>query len=273
MSKQKTNWLYQAAWVMPAVILILLFIAYPVFIIFKNGFNSVPVSGEFVGGWYQFQQIFEDKNFLYAILNTVIYALIAIPISLFLAILIAKGISKVWHPRILQSAFFMPFLASSLAIGMVFQTIFNPMGFTNQAQTKALLVIYGVFQTLPFRVIMFTTAYMAIDKRLYQAAKADGMKSWKMFFKIDLVEIAPILLYTLTTGIISALKFIPFGLFTNYNAAVAHGGQTIVYYIYAQINEIQNYGKASAASIILILIVLTLTIINRLVWRKKRAKN
>ncbi|WP_169835694.1 carbohydrate ABC transporter permease [Mesoplasma lactucae] len=259
---------------LPAVILILLFIAYPLFIIFKNGFNSVPVSGDFIGGWYQFHQIFTDKNFLWAIANTVIYAAIAIPISLFISIIIAKGISKVWHPRILQSAFFMPFLASSLALGMVFQTLFNPMGFTSQVQTKALLILYGVFQTLPFRVIMFTTAYMAIDQRMYKAAKADGMRWYQIFWRIDLSEIAPIILYTLTTGIISAFKFIPFGLFTDYNSAIAHGGQTMVYYIYAQINEIQNYGKASAASIILIIIVLILTIANALIWReKKHAKN
>ena len=270
--KPKYGWLYQLNWLFPALAFILVFAAFPIYVVFHNATNGRPNSGLYQFSFYQFKQIFTDVNFTNALINTTIYTVCAIPLTLFISLLIAKGISKLTHPRILQSAFFLPFLTSTLAIGMIFQVLFAPQN-QNDATIKVVLIVFGTFSALPFRIIMFTSAFLAVDKNLYRAASADGIPNWQQFFKIDLVEVFPIILYSLTTGIINGFKFLPFGLFFSYDQAVAKGGHTIVYYIYSQINEFQNYGKAGASSVTLMFFILILTVLNRLIWTRKKKTN
>lgn len=267
--KPKYGWVYQLCWILPALFFILVFAAFPIYVVFNNATNGRPNSGFYQFSFYQFKEIFQDVNFTNALINTTIYTVCAIPLTLFVSLLIAKGISRLTHPRALQSAFFLPFLTSTLAIGMIFQVLFIPQN-QNSATIKVILIVFGAFNALPFRIIMFTSAFLAVDKNLYRAASADGIPGWQQFFKIDLPEVFPIILYSLTTGIINGFKFLPFGLFFSYNQAVSKNGHTIVYYIYAQINEFQNYGKAGAASVTLMFFILILTIINRSIWTRKK---
>ena len=132
------------------------------------------------------------------------------------------------------------------------------------------LCFYTVWVVMPFKILILTSALASVNPDYYKAAKVDGASRWRIFTKITLPMIAPMLFYLIITGFIGAFKAYSdavalFG--TDLNAA---GMNTIVGYVYDML-----YGTgggypsyASAAALILFAIVLTITCINLLISRK-----
>ena len=123
---------------------------------------------------------------------------------------------------------------------------------------------------MPFKILILTSALASVDKDLYKAAKVDGASSFRIFRKITLPMISPMIFYLIITGFIGAFKAYSdevaiFG--TNLNAA---GMNTIVGYVYDMLyGDSGGYPSyASAAALILFAIVLTITCINLLASRK-----
>jgi len=282
MEKGRFDLLYQLIWITPALFFVLLFTVYAIFIVFRDGFNGRASAANFVWSIQNFQRIAEDTSFTIAIGNSFLYVAIAVPVSILLSLLVAKSLSNILNKGMfsfLQSLFFMPFVTSAIAVAMAFSMIFSSdtnslfsqlmeaMGlktvdWTKPVNAKALLLIYGIWRMLPFQIIMFTAAFMGVDKRLYHAASVDGVPKWRQFWTISIPQIMPIIIYMITTGIIGAFKFMPLGLFATYSDAEAAEVQTVVYYIFHAIREVYNYGRAGAASIILMAIIMAMTIIN-----------
>ena len=132
------------------------------------------------------------------------------------------------------------------------------------------LCFYTVWIVLPFKILILTSALASVDQNLYKAAKVDGTSRMRIFTKITLPMISPMIFYLVITGFIGAFKAYSdsvalFG--TDLNAA---GMNTIVGYVYDMLyGEGGGYPSyASAAAIILFVIVLTITCINLLVSRK-----
>jgi len=132
------------------------------------------------------------------------------------------------------------------------------------------LCIYTVWIVMPFKILILTSALASVNQNYYDAARVDGTTRWRMFSRITLPMISPTLFYLIITGFIGAFKAYSdavalFG--TNLNAAKMN---TIVGYVYDML-----YGDsggfpsyASAAAIILFIIVLTITCINLLISKK-----
>jgi multiple sugar transport system permease protein len=132
------------------------------------------------------------------------------------------------------------------------------------------LCLYTIWVVMPFKVLILTSALASVSETYYNAARVDGTSRWRMFTRITLPMISPSLFYLVITGFIGAFKAYSdavalFG--TDLNAA---GMNTIVGYIYDML-----YGTAggypsyaSAAAILLFVIVLTITCINLLVSKK-----
>ena len=134
------------------------------------------------------------------------------------------------------------------------------------------LCFYTIWIVLPFKILILTSALASVNDTYYKAARIDGTPKWRVFTKITLPMISPMIFYLVITGFIGAFKAYSdsvalFG--TDLNAA---GMNTIVGYIYDML-----YGGsggypsyASAAAIILFIIVLTITVINLLISRKAK---
>ena len=132
------------------------------------------------------------------------------------------------------------------------------------------MCFYTVWVVLPFKILILTSALASVDQVYYNAAKVDGTSKWRIFTKITLPMISPMIFYLVITGFIGAFKAYSdavalFG--TDLNAA---GMNTIVGYVYDMLygNSGGYPSYASAAALILFAIVLTITCINLLVSRK-----
>lgn len=284
-------WLY----LLPALLFIGVFMVYPlidVFIYsFEEGYNSA--SGESFGvGFYNYAYVLRDPYFLQAVKNTLILVLITVPVSTLLALFIALGISSIGKVRnLFQTVYFLPYVTNTLAVGLVFMILFDKtelspglinaiieffggvgIDFIDGPYFAKMLVLclYTIWVVLPFKIIILTGALASVDKSYYDAAKVDGTSKWRVFRKITLPMISPILSYLVITGFIGAFKA--------YSDAVALFGtelnvaemNTIVGYVYDRLyGDGGGYPSyASAAAIILFVIVLTITVINLTVSKK-----
>lgn len=283
-------WLY----LLPVIIFLGVFLVYPLFDVFiysfEEGYNFA--SGTSMGtGLYNYLYVLHDPYFLSALKNTFILVIITVPLSTVLALLISLALSSIKKLQdLFQTIYFLPYVTNTLAVGLVFMILFkktpysdglinlliNSLGFNSidfiegpYAAKMFVLCFYTIWVVLPFKILILTSALASVNKDYYAAAKIDGTSNIRIFFKITLPMISPMIFYLIITGFIGAFKAYSdvvaiFG--TDLNAA---GMNTIVGYIYDML-----YGTsggypsfASSAAIILFVIVLTITVINLMVSR------
>lgn len=285
------GWLY----LLPAMLFLGIFMVYPlidVFIYsFEEGYNSA--SQTYYGtGMYNYSYVLHDPYFLQAIRNTFILVVITVPPSTLLALLISVALSSVKAlKKLFQTIYFLPYVTNTLAVGLVFMILFKktaysdglinlvlklfgqgPVDFIDGPYWAKMLVlcIYTIWIVMPFKVLILTSALASVNQNYYNAARVDGTSRFRIFIRITLPMISPTVFYLIITGFIGAFKAYSdavalFG--TDLNAA---GMNTIVGYVYDML-----YGNgggypsyASAAAILLFVIVLTITCINLLVSKK-----
>lgn len=289
--KNLKAWLY----LLPALLFIGAFMVYPLIDVLiysaEEGYNSASQS--FFGyGVYNYSFVLHDPYFLQAVKNTFILVIITVPLSTGLALLISLGLSSIEKLRELyQTVFFLPYVTNTLAVGLVFMILFRKTDYSEglvnllvtslggqsvdfiegpYAAKMFVLCFYTVWIVLPFKILILTSALASVDKTYYSAAKLDGTSRFRMFTRITLPMISPMIFYLVITGFIGAFKAYSdsvalFG--TDLNAA---GMNTIVGYVYDMLyGDSGGYPSyASAAALILFAIVMTITAVNLIVSRK-----
>ena len=285
------GWLY----LLPAIAFLGVFMVYPlvdVFVYsFEEGYNSA--SQTFSGvGLFNYRYVLRDPYFLQALKNTFILVIITVPVSTGLALLISLGLSSIEKLRgLFQTVYFLPYVTNTLAVGLVFMILFKKTAYTDGLVNVMLhwfgspgvdfidgpywakmfvLCFYTVWVVLPFKILILTSALASVKQDYYNAARIDGTSRRRIFTRITLPMISPMIFYLVVTGFIGAFKAYSdavalFG--TDLNAAQMN---TMVGYIYDMLyGDSGGYPSfASAAAIILFAIVLTITCINLLVSRK-----
>ena len=281
----KKAWLY----LLPALILLGAFLVYPLIDVliysFEEGYNFASQTYWGIGG-YNYSYVLHDPYFLQALKNTV-------PVSTGLALLISTGLSSIRPLRQLyQTVYFLPYVTNTLAVGLVFMVLFQKTEYTDGLVNLMLqwfggptidfidgpywakmfvLCFYTIWVVMPFKILVLTSALASVNSDYYKAARVDGTSRTRIFFRITLPMISPMLVYLVITGFIGAFKAYSdavalFG--TDLNAA---GMNTIVGYVYDMLyGDSGGYPSyASAAAILLFAIVLTITCINLLVSRRR----
>lgn len=289
--KNLKGWLY----LLPAILFLGVFLVYPlidVFIYsFEEGYNSASQT-YFGVGLYNYSYVLHDPYFLQALKNTFILVIITVPLSTGIALLISLGLNSIRPLKELyQTIYFLPYVTNTLAVGLVFMILFKKTPYSEGLINLLInwfggrsvdfidgpywakmfvLCFYTVWVVLPFKILILTGALASVNQDYYNAARIDGTSSFRIFTRITLPMISPMLFYLIITGFIGAFKAYSdavalFG--TDLNAAEMN---TIVGYVYDML-----YGDsggfpsyASAAAILLFAIVLTITCVNLLVSRK-----
>ena len=285
------GWLY----LLPALCFLGAFLIYPLIDVFvysvEEGYNSASQT-YFGVGLYNFSYVLHDTYFLQALKNTFILVIITVPLSTGIALLISAALASIQKLReLFQTVFFLPYVTNTLAVGLVFMILFKktpysdglmnlllglfgagPVDFIDGPYWAKMFVLcfYTVWVVMPFKILILTSALASVSQTYYNAARVDGTGRLRMFTRITLPMISPSIFYLVITGFIGAFKAYSdavalFG--TDLNAA---GMNTIVGYVYDMLygNSGGYPSYASAAAIVLFVIVLTITCINLLVSRK-----
>ena len=285
------GWLY----LLPALLFLGVFMVYPlvdVFVYsFEEGYNSA--SQTFFGvGLYNYSRVLHDPYFLQALKNTFILVIITVPLSTLIALLISVGLNSITPlKKLYQTVYFLPYVTNTLAVGLVFMILFKKTAYTDGLANLMLawfgkgpidfidgpywakmfvLCFYTIWVVMPFKVLILTSALASVNQDYYNAARVDGTSSFRIFRKITLPMISPMIFYLVITGFIGAFKAYSdavalFG--TNLNAAEMN---TIVGYVYDKLyGDGGGYPSyASAAAILLFAVVFTITLINLSISKK-----
>ena len=284
-------WLY----LLPAIAFLGVFMVYPLFDVlvysFEEKFNFA--SQTYTGvGLYNYAHVLRDPYFLQAVKNTFILVIITVPLSTGIALLISLGLNSIKPLRqAYQTVFFLPYVTNTLAVGLVFMILFKktaysdgminllieafggePVDFIDGPYWAKMLVmcLYTVWVVMPFKILILTSALASVNQDYYKAARVDGTSKWRIFTRITLPMISPMIFYLVITGFIGAFKAYSdevaiFG--TDLNVA---GMNTIVGYVYDMLygNSGGYPSYASAAALILFVIVFTITVINLMISKK-----
>ena len=284
-------WLY----LLPAILFLGAFMVYPlvdVFVYsFEEGYNSASQTYNGIG-FYNYSYVLHDPYFLQAVKNTFILVIITVPLSTGLALLISFGLTSITKLReLFQTIYFLPYVTNTLAVGLVFMILFKKTAYSDGMINLLIhafggesvdfiegpywakmfvLCFYTIWIVLPFKILILTSALSSVNQDIYNAAKVDGTRKARIFFRITLPLISPTVFYLIITGFIGAFKAYSdavalFGI--NLNAAEMN---TIVGYVYDMLygNSGGYPSYASAAAILLFWIILTITCINLLISRK-----
>ena len=285
------GWLY----LLPAMLFLGAFMVYPLIDVLvyslEEGYNSASQT-YFGVGLYNYSYVLRDPYFLQAVKNTFLLVIITVPLSTLIALGISLGLNAIKPLRNLyQTVYFLPYVTNTLAVGLVFMILFKKTAYTDGLINLMIqwfggqsvdfidgpywakmfvLCFYTIWVVMPFKILILTSALASVNQEYYSAAKMDGTKSFRIFYKITLPMISPMIFYLVITGFIGAFKAYSdaialFG--TDLNAA---GMNTIVGYVYDMLygNSGGYPSFASAAALILFAIVLTITCIHLMISKK-----
>ena len=292
------GWLYLA----PVIVLIGVFLLYPlvntILIAFTKGYSYSTNTGQgftlenfgIIFGISSYTtsagQIGRETAFIkYAVPNTLLLTFVTVPVSIFLALIIAVALNSIkWFQKVLQTVFFLPYVTNTIAIGMVFSVIFDKQGIINSIFNLTAangtdpfawiygadrwvamvpLCIYIVWNSIPFKILILLSGLQGVDKQYYQAAQIDAAPKWKVLMRITVPLLSPQILYLMITSFIGAFK--------EYTSIVAiFGGPstrgtnspikdmlTVVYYVYENITAQTSFAAAGAVFLFVIILIFT----------------
>ena len=301
-------WLYLS----PCIILLLIFTVWPIFNTLRfallNDYSSLRLEGgeTFTFGFKNFAKVVDNSKFIGSFRNTSLLTVITVPLSTLLALLIAVCLNSI-KPlnRLLQTIYFLPYVTNTIAIGMVFAAMFNMIGSnfgaenqlvttagiinniieafggekinwinvgSSYAANMAVMIIYIVWNALPFKILILLGGLQSVNKQYYDAAKIDGTSRSRTFWRITVPLLSPMIAYVVITGFIGGFKEYSsvVGVFGNTRGPADDPRRlnTMVGFIYDAL-EGNNEGRASAAALILFGVILVVTLIQLQVQKKK----
>ncbi len=235
---------------------------------------------EFVG-LDNFARLLHDKKFNQALVNTVAYALITVPLtmasSLGLAILLNR---KIFARNFFRTMMFFPYVASMVAVTAVWNMLFNPaMGPVNMILyalgvdklprwsadpnwiiCMGTVILFSIWKYMGYFMIIYLAGLQGINPELYEAASLDGATGWQKFCNVTLPQLRPTTFFVTVMLTIQCFKvYDMFLMITNFGP----GGRTrvLVSYIYDNAFVSRDFGYASAVSMVLFALVLMVTLV------------
>ena len=311
-NKQWKAWLYLAPALFLLAIFTVWPIFNTLRMAFLDGYGLMSEQGgaTFKFGIQNFIKVLKYRRFLECLGTTMLLTVLTVPISTFLALLISVCLNSIkFLNRTLQTIFFLPYVTNSIAIGMVFAAMFNivgnivtqdlsdsqnlivtsgiinnvieffggrPVNWINAGSTYwaniIVMVIYIVWNALPFKILILLGGLQSVNKQYYDAARVDGTSRARIFTRITVPLLSPMIAYVVITGFIGGFKEYSsiVGIFDKTMGPVGADRRlnTMVGFIYDSL-ENDAQGRASAAALILFVIILLVTLLNLYVSKKR----
>ena len=227
-------------------------------------------------GFENFATELTDPLFGRSVLNTLLIAIITVPVGLGLAVIIAVALEKLKTKTLYLILFFAPVVTSSVAVAMIWQQLFRKDGVISGFIANTFHVpppdwlgdphlaliavcIVSIWSSLGLNIIIFLAGLQNISPSVVEAARIDGAGSLTMFFRIRLPLLSPIMFFSTVIAFISSLQTFDTVFILTANAGPDNATRTIVYHIFDLGFGKFQFGPASAASVILLIITLIVT--------------
>ncbi len=237
-----------------------------------SGFGS----SSFIGISNYINQI-NNPDFWKAMVNTIYYMFLVVPIGIALALILAVALNKVKGKAIYRVFFFMPVVTSSVSVGIIFMWILNgdfgilnellsyigitgPHWLTDTKWVIPSIALLSIWWGLGYNMVIFLAGLQGISRSYYEAAEMDGANAIQKFRHITIPLLTPTTFFVTIMTIISSFQVFDQA-FVMTNGGPAKASYTIVFHIYDQAFVDFTMGKSAAASMILFVIILIFTLI------------
>jgi lactose/L-arabinose transport system permease protein len=284
--EQINGWLF----VMPALVLIGLFMVYPILWSLWMSLQVGRGMNFSFGGFANIVRLTQDPIFIRALSNTLVFLAIQVPIMLILALLFANALndSKLWGRSLFRTAIFLPAVTSLVAYSVVFRSMFAQDGIINQMLmgltiiaepipwladpfwAKVVVISAITWRWTGYNMIFYLAAMQNIDRSIYEAARIDGVPAWARFWYITVPMLKPVILFTSVISTIGTLQ-----LFDEPNLLTQGGPSdstlTLSLYIYnLSFRFMPSFGYAATVSYVIVLLVAALSLVQFVVARDRR---
>ena len=267
--------------VLPAVLTLSAFMFGPIIFALSLAFydwHLLAPTREYVG-LSNFVELAGDEVFLIAMKNTIVYALGVVPVQTMLALLLAVAANQAIPGRIFfRTAYYIPSITSSVVTSVIFLWIYSKSGLLNYllsffgitgpdwigSPRYALgsIMALNVWSTSGYFMIAFLAGLQGIPKSLYEAARVDGANAWSRFWHVTIPGIRPTMLFVATLGLIGSFQVFD-QIYVMSNGGPVHATTTMSYFIFNGAFKYFRFGYAAAASIILFVLILGFTLVQK----------
>jgi multiple sugar transport system permease protein len=267
------------------VVLVLIPIVATLALSFSNWNFIAGWNGLKWAGFDNFVKLYHDPVFIKSVKNNLIF-LVAVPIYMIISMVLAVIIDRyVYMKGFFKVAYFMPYIASIVAVATVWQVMFEPsfgpineflksVGIANPPKWIAdpsfaliSIMMITVWTSIGFNMIIYMAGLQSIPKDLYEAADIDGANGWVKFSRITFPMLSSTSFFLLVTGIISTFKVF------DIISVLTQGGplnstSLIVWDLYNTAFQSLNIGYASSMATVLFVLVLIITLLQWLAQKK-----
>ncbi|MCK9331002.1 MAG: sugar ABC transporter permease [Candidatus Cloacimonetes bacterium] len=240
-------------------------------------------------GFKNYSKLFNDDNFLISIKNTLIFSFFVVLVSLSISLPMACALQKDFKGKgLFQSIYFIPYVIAVVPAALAWKFIYDPTGgilnriiqffggipkgwLVNDKLALPSIMIMTIWQRIGYNLVIFTVGLGEIPKDYYEAAKVDGAGKLKTFFKITMPLLMPVTIYLVIMNTIEAFNiFTPvYVMTTGTQSAPASAVKVLVMDIYQNAFRFFKMGYASAESVCLFLIVLIVSLLQMLYFKKR----
>ena len=242
-----------------------------------------------IGNWTfnygaNYLEMWTDRWFVASLKNTLIFAFTVVPISVFLALVLAVIIDKYcWGKTPLKLAMFMPYISNIVAVAIVWKMMYSPYGpitelvkFLGWKNPPAWLgdydwalpavILMSIWSNIGYAIMIYTSSIQGLPQDIYEAADVDGAGEITKFFKLTIPQLSPTTFYLFITTLITSFQvFAPIQIMTRGGPGTST--HVLVYYIYTAAFSFYRMGYASAMAWILFLLLMIVTLVQ---WRGQK---
>lgn len=224
-------------------------------------------------------RLWSDEGFLISFVNTLYFTVVFVPVTLGLALFLAVALNaKVKGMKFYRTAYFLPYITSTIAVAVVWQLIYHPslgpinsllkslgvenpplwLSSTKWAMTS--VIISSIWKSVGYYTVIFLAGIQGISKELYEAANVDGANFWHKFKSITVPMLSPVIFFSFIIAIINSFKVFDM-VFTLTGGGPGRSTNVLVYSIYTEAFDKYHFGYSSAMAYVLLLIILVVTLV------------
>lgn len=261
----------------PQIILFLVFLVYPIFEGIWLSLFKINYQSETFIGLANYGKLFEDPIFVKSIINTLIFVVFIVALTVLFAMFVASAIfdKNAKYVSIIRGAYYIPVMVSMVVMSMIWSFLLNPsnglipflarkmemsVNFLGDTHWVLPVIIFVTFATnVGQAIILYIASMIGVPKELFEAAEVDGASRIKVIFKIILPMVKPTTIYIIIMNIIAVLKiFVVIQLLTG--GGPNNASTTMMYYLYNNAFKYNQLGIASAVGVIMFIITLLLSV-------------
>jgi len=283
--RERSEFVWGWSFILPTILGLIILNIYPSIETIRQSFFKTGDFGRgniFVG-LQNYERLLADKDVWQALINTLKYAVVEVPISVFLALIIAALLNRKMKGRsIYRTIFFLPMVAAPAAVAMVWRWLYNSQfglinnvfktninWISNPMITVYSIAIIGIWSVVGYNMVLFLAGLQEVPKDYYEAAEIDGASSIKQFFHITIPLVSPTVFFVCVTRIISAMQvFDLIYMVIERNNPALKKTQSLVYLFYQHTFVEKNVGYGSTIVVLLLALIMLITVIQMIVQRK-----